>query len=727
MIAAFLVLAFALTAKAQFVVRTEAYDNNRSSANTQETILNTSNVNVAGFGKLFSRPLDATPYAQPLYVPGLTINGGLHNVVYVATMNNSLYAFDANTGASLWQVNLGTPGSFTWSGGVFTSGILATPVIDPGSGTIYVVALTGGNYHLHALNISSGAEKFNGPVLITGNVGSLAFAPTQHLQRPALALANGNVYVAFGSFADLTVWHGWVMAYSASTLSQTAIYCTTPTATDGAIWMSGGGPVIDSSGNLLYSTGNGLYDGVSNFGDSIVKLSPSLSLLDWFTPDNFSFLQGNDEDLGSSSPLMIPGTNIVVAGGKDGNLYVLNTPLGKEAPGNSQIIQSMNIGSIFSAPAFWNGELYLWSTNLEAYPFNGSSFNLSPVSQGTVLTPASSFAPAVSISANGNTAGTGIVWALGSSTSNNFGSGPAILYAFDAANLAHELWDSNQNASRDGLGFSVKWRQPIVANGDVYVTAAPNSITGTPATLNAYGLLIPPGSAGVATSAVAQFVGTDTATQGRWQGKYGTAGYDIEGLPANLPSNISYTVGSNSSLWQWAYPTSDSRALVVPGDAWGIAACWYTNGASTYRFNTNFTDSSTHQVALYVVDWDSKGRSETIQISDTSGNVLNTQSIKTFVSGEYLVWDVTGNVVFSVTSNTGPNAVVSGIFFDPASGSVTPPPPPPINTTITVQLPSGVTATIPGTVTILPGQNQAITITLTNSASSPSLVVTTAQ
>ena len=304
----------------QVNVWTHRYDNARTGANLAETQLNTSDVNPAQFGKLFSYAVDADIYAQPLVIAGVDIQGkGVHDAVYVATNNNSVYAFDAdnNQGANgqpLWHVNFNGPGvtpipaSDTGAQGNIRTpgpiGIMGTPVIDQTTGTMYLVARTKEtvgstvNYvqRLHALDITSGAEKFSGPVVIQASVagtgydnvgGSVTFNPLMENQRAGLTLANGNVYIAWASYGDTDPYHGWVMAYSASTLQQVGVLCVTPDGERGGIWQSGQPLSVDTSGNLYVATANGDFDGVRNFGESILKLNANLSsVLDWFTPDN---------------------------------------------------------------------------------------------------------------------------------------------------------------------------------------------------------------------------------------------------------------------------------------------------------------------------------------------------------------------------------------------------------------------------------------------------------
>ena len=414
----------------QVNVWTHRYDNARTGANLAETQLNTSTVNATQFGKLFSYAVDADIYAQPLVIRNVVIpSKGTHNVVFVATNNNSVYAFDAdnNQGANaqpLWQVSFNGPGvTPLWASDVGSLnsirtpgpiGIMGTPVIDQATGTMYLVARTketaGGNtfyiQRLHALAITTGAEKFGGPVIIQASVpgsgydsvaGTVTFNPLMENQRAGLALANGNVYIAWASYGDSNPYHGWVIAYNASTLQQVGALCVTPNGARGGIWQSGQPLSIDASGNLYVATGNGDFDGSRNFGESVLKLNPSLSLLDWFAPDNWSTLNTLDLDLGSAGLLLIPGTNKLLAGGKEGRFYLVNeTGLGHTQVGNGQIPQTFQVtsgGNLHGAPAFWNGPsgpwAYVWGEVdfLKAFAFNGSTFNTTPITQSAKKAP----------------------------------------------------------------------------------------------------------------------------------------------------------------------------------------------------------------------------------------------------------------------------------------------------------------------------------------------------
>jgi hypothetical protein len=498
-------------------------DTSRTGQNLQETLLNASTVNVANFGRLFSLPVDGNIFAQPLYVPGLTIGGETHNVVYVATAQNSVFAFDADSGNTtpLWTVNLGTPvpsqdicstdpKACPYTDVIPVIGILATPVIDPVSGTIYVVANTkdtSANYHfkLHALDLTTGAEKFAGPTEITAS----EFTPFTQLCRPGLLLVNGTVYIGFGSVGDFPTWHGFVMGYSASTLQQAAVYNSTPQHNDvggAGIWETGNGLVSDASGDVYAVTGNGNFDvntGGEDYGSAYLKLSGSkLSVLDYFVPYNQEYLnpESYDVDLGSGGPLLIPNTTLLVGTGKDAVLRVVNTAnMGKYNPNQNNNVQNILNATnppVLSSPVYWNSPnfgpvIYLWGQAdwLKAWAFNSqtSQFSTTPVSESTIAGAPYDTA-AVSLSANASASGTGIIWAARPiSGASNPGPTSGILYAFDATNLTNELWDSQQNAARDEVGNWAKFAPPTVVNGKVYLATFSGQLV-------AYGLNPPPSS-----------------------------------------------------------------------------------------------------------------------------------------------------------------------------------------------------------------------------------------
>src|SRR5690349_8810264 len=507
-------------------VTTYHNDNARTGTNAAETILTPGNVTVNQFGKLFSYAVDGDVYAQPLYLPNVTVGTkGVHNVLYVATEYDSVYAFDAdsNSGANaspLWHTSFINPGAgITPVSSTDAScsdispyiGITGTPVIDPSSGTLYVVANTKENgkflQRLHALDVSSGAEKFGGPVVIQATVsgtgqgssaGKVNFDPLRENQRPGLLLANGVVYISWASHCDNEPYHGWVVAYNATTLVRAGFWNSTPNGGAGGVWQSGGALAADSANHVYFATGNGDFDantGGADFGDSILKLSPSIggSPADYFTPYDEASLNASDGDLGSGGVVLLPTQptgsphqNLLVQAGKEGTIYLVNRDnMGKfNASSNDQIVQSVTgaIGTVFCTPAWWNNTVYFGAINdvLKEFVFNPSTglFNTSPHSQAV---PSFGFPGATpSISANGNT--NAILWAIQTDAFKTGGS--AVLHAFDATNLSNELYNSSHNLARDNPGLAVIFAVPTVTNGKVYV--------GTRKQVSVYGLLPPP-------------------------------------------------------------------------------------------------------------------------------------------------------------------------------------------------------------------------------------------
>lgn len=504
--AAFLV---SVSMSAQVSVLMQHNDAARTGANLAETVLNVSNVNVTQFGKLFTRSVDGQMYAQPLVVSNVNIPGkGARNVVFVATMHNSVYAFDADDPAAnspYWSVNLGpsVPSQDTGTGDIQPEiGITATPAVDPSSNTIYVVAKTkeSGSYlhRLHALDLSSGQEKAPGPVLISASVpgngdgnngGVISFNHLVQLNRSALLLLNGRLYVAFGSHGDKSPAHGWILGYDAATLQRTAVFNSTATGWLGTIWQAGQGMAADAAGYLYLITGNGAFNystGGQDLGQSFVKLStPNLTVVDWFTPYNYANLNAVDFDLGASGPLLIPGTNLLVGGGKESVFYLLDrSQLGHfNAGGDTQIVQSFTAGAghIHGSPVYWNGPggpfIYLWSEQdrLKQFRF-GSVFQTTPVATSDMTVPPGMPGGMLAISAAGNAPGSGILWAAHPLGDSNPATVPGILRAFDAADVGTELWNSLENAPRDDVGNFAKFCAPTIANGKVYMATFSNRL-----------------------------------------------------------------------------------------------------------------------------------------------------------------------------------------------------------------------------------------------------------
>jgi uncharacterized protein YjdB len=492
-------------------------DNARTGQNLSETTLTPANVNSTQFGKLFSYPVDGAIYAQPLYAASVTVPGqGVHNVVYVATQHDSVYAFDADgkSSAPLWQVSFINPsaGVNTVSASAVSDdafptgeiGITSTPVIDPVGGTLYVVAYTDENgqyvYRLHALDLTSGAEKFGGPAVIQASVsgtgisssqGQVAFDPMQHLQRPGLLLFNGSVYIGFGSHGDTPPWHGWLLAYDATTLHHTAVFNVTPNGSSGAIWESGGAPAVDASGSIYVATGNGTFDvdvGGQEYGDSVLKLDPgTLGVLDWFTPFNEAYLCSQDIDLGSGGVMLLPDQpgphpHLLLVSGKEGRIYVLDRDnLGGFVALDAQIPQELfgALVSNFSTPAYWQGNVYFvaFDDRLKMFTLTNGVLSTLPVALSPEYFGYAGATP--SISANGSS--NAILWMV--HTGNVVSGGPAGLYVYQAANVSIELYNSTQVPSRDTLGPATKFTVPTVINGKVYV--------GTATELDVLGLLSP--------------------------------------------------------------------------------------------------------------------------------------------------------------------------------------------------------------------------------------------
>ncbi|MBI3665737.1 MAG: PQQ-binding-like beta-propeller repeat protein [Acidobacteria bacterium] len=496
MLIAFFLLCVA-PALSQVNVLTANYGNRRTNANLNETILNTANVNPRSFGKLFSLPVDGQIYAQPLYVQNVDMAGkGVHNVVYVATMRNTVYAFDADApGGSLWRVNVGPPvpsSDYNFDDILPDVGILSTPVIDLNTKTIYLVANTVENgkyfYRLHALDIRTGQEKFGGPAEIQASVpgtsidsqdGVLTFNAFQHLQRPGLLLVNNTVYIAFGSHADTAPFHGWLLGYNAANVQQQVYaFTTTPNTGGGSIWQSGHGPAADEQGNIYVVTGNGYYDGSSEWGETFLRLTAGagLTVADWFTPDNWTNLNDVDNDLGSCGPVLAGG-GFILSAAKDGKIYLVDRGgMGHFQPGNGQIVQSFmaaSAGWIFNL-AYWeyaNGPIvYIRGFNdtLKAFRMTSGRLETTPFSQ--ISTGGGLPFDGMALSASGNAADSGILWLTTFVSGDRSGKG--ILRAYAAADISKELWNSEMNGVRDSYGNLAKFAAPTVANGKVYVPTA---------------------------------------------------------------------------------------------------------------------------------------------------------------------------------------------------------------------------------------------------------------
>jgi hypothetical protein len=482
--------------------------------------------------------VDGEIYGQPLIMTNVPLRtGGTHTLAIVATVNDSVYAFDADdaaVGLPYWQVsflrsNAVAPTSDDMTGACggeyldFSGkiGIVSTPVIDPKQGTIYVLARTKENgtefvQRLHALDVRTGAERPASPVVIKaacpghghGHVGGVVnFDPQRENQRPGLALVNGIVYIAWASHCDWGPYHGWLIGYDATTLQQAVVYNTTPEGANGGIWMSGQAPAADAQGNLFICVGNGTVGTRENRrdpinrGESFLKLTrqgASMKVSSWFTPCDWQHLEDTDNDFGCSGTMLIPGRSLAVCGSKDGKLFVADCDqMGGLSGSNADtnIVQSFQVrppgssSGLFGSPVWWDGAdgayLYLWFKHdfLRQYKYQPDSRKLGvpEFARSTVSAPGPG--GTLSISANGNKAGTGILWATHPVACDaNHNVCPAILRAFNAENVAEEFWNSNQVKPRDEAGNFAKFVPPTVANGKVYLATFSNR-------LNVYGLL----------------------------------------------------------------------------------------------------------------------------------------------------------------------------------------------------------------------------------------------
>ena len=482
-------------------VLTGNYDNQRTNANLQETILTPVNVNAASFGKVGSFPVDGQIYAQPLYAAGVQVTGlGSRNVVYIATMHNSVYAIDADAPQSsvpLWHVNLGpsVPSTLLNFSDILPEiGILSTPVIDLGKQVIYVVSDTLENqypvFRIHALSLADGHEMFSGPAVITATVpgngaasyfGAVTLDPLLHLQRPALALANGVVYASFGSHGDGGSYHGWILGYNAANLqSRVSVINLSPQGAGASVWQSGRGPAIDGNGNLYVATANGDFDGASSYGESVLKLSSDLKVQDYYTPDNWATLNDNDFDLGSSGVILVPDTNEVLTGSKAGLLYAITGAMGHVGPANTSAVQSVKVNQwgLYDF-ALWNNPrgpiVYVAEPydSLKAFQLVGGRIQETVQAENDPIVP--SMYAGLAVSANGGVEGTGIVWETTGDYSNRLI--PGILHAMDASDISKELWNSTMVPDRDALGRFAKFAAPTVANGRVYAPTFSNALT----------------------------------------------------------------------------------------------------------------------------------------------------------------------------------------------------------------------------------------------------------
>ena len=681
---------------AQVAITTYHNDVSRTGANLGETVLNSSNVNSTSFGKVFSRAVDGQIYAQPLYLPNVQIPGqGTHNVIYVCTEHNSVYAFDADSprlATPLWKINLGTS---VLSANINVTrdllpevGITGSPVIDSSSGTLYVVAETYENsqavFRLHALDVTTGAEKFNGPVVIQGSVagvgvgsvgGMLAFNPVIHWQRPGLLLSNGNVYIGFGGHEDQEPYHGWLFAYSAATLQRVAIRCLSPDSSASGVWQGGVGLAADSSGYIYTQAGQGPFDantGGRDFGDSVLKLAATdLSVVDSFTPSNQALLDSTDADFGSSGPVLIPGSTLGVSTGKDGKVVVWNRANLGQYHNTDHVVQewqgtqslaATGAGGFFAGNLFYNSTLFVWGRKdtLKAYAFNGSTFNTTPITGTIVLPDGYSNEPAMSLSSNGTVPGSPILWAAYSANGGADGNAYAgMLRAFDASNVSRELWNSNQVPNRDSSGSWAKWSPPTIVTGHVYLATFDGS-------LNVYGLLAPPGS-GLLTGSSDASTSVNLTSEGGIDWEHWGDG-SLNRKAGVTPQLTNYTVVGSGAPQSY---NNDVRAIAWSDGTPTSASTNNHNGVYLTGTGRGFTitapaDTMTRTLTVHVGGWNSAG-TLTAHLSDASAADFQNTTVAApgqFSQNYTLTYKAAGagqilTVTWKMTSGTG-NIALSG-------------------------------------------------------------------
>jgi hypothetical protein len=501
-------------------VLTYQYDQARTGQNLTESLLTPATVNFAVFGRTSFLSTDGKVDAQPLYLSGVNISGSVHNVLYVATEHDSVYAFDSPSGAKLWQVSLLGAGETTseavYGCGQVTPeiGITSTPVIDRSrgpNGAIYVVAMSrtasGTYFHrLHALDVTTGGELFGGPRLVQASYpgtgagssgGVVPFSPKQYEERAALLMVNGRLILSWTSHCDADPYTGWIMAYDPATLAQTSVLNVTPNGSRGAVWMAGAGPAADAAGNVYLLDGNGTFDTTldaggfpshRNFGNAFLKISTAgaLAVADYFATTNTVTQSNGDIDLGSGGVLLLPdmpdGTGRVrhlgVGAGKDAHIYVVDRDaMGKWNASANQVYQDIAGalgGGVFTKPAYFGGTIYYGASGdaIKAFPIAAARVSTSPSSRTARTFTYPGATPSISAAGTTNP----ILWAVSNTN-------PATLYAFDARDLSRELYNSAQAGSRDSFGAGNKFIAPMVANGRVYV--------GTGTGVAVFGSLVP--------------------------------------------------------------------------------------------------------------------------------------------------------------------------------------------------------------------------------------------
>lgn len=686
---------------AQVNVTTYHNDIGRTGQNLNETILNTSNVNPTQFGKLFSQPVDGQIYTQPLYLSGITVNGAMHNVAFVATENDSVYAFDADTngGANsnpLWQASMlsaahGAAADATTVPSTTVGydiqpqiGITSTPVIDPSTGTLYVVSASIENgsavQRLHALDVTTGLEKFGGPIVITASVpgtgngsvnGTLTFDPLWENQRAGLLLLNGIIWIGFASHGDNGPWHGWIIGYNAATLQQTGAFCVSRNGTGGGVWMSGEGlpadqldPINKPFGRMFIPTGNGDYTATTpytnsmDYGDSHLDLDLTdgvPTVTDEFTTNQQATLDDEDLDVASGGLMILPTQttgsypHLAVQAGKIGTLYLLNRDnLGGYNSTADQVVQEQadaagNAG-VWSTPAYWNGNVYYWGQfdYLKSFALVDGLLSTAPTESSEEYkypgaTP--------SISANGTSQG--IVWSV--ETDAYLNPGPSILMAHSASNVATTLYSSDTNTARDSAGNAVKFAVPTVVNGKVYVSTASE--------VDIYGLL-----AGVTQTSIPVIApSSETYT--------GTLNVAITDSTPN--ASIYYTTNgdsatTSSTLYTGPITVNTTETVNTIATASGLLTSAQTSAT--------YTNLSQTLAVSFSLPTGTYGTAQTLTLSDTNSNA----TIYYTTDGST---PTTSSAVYSGPLTIGATETVSAIAVAPSLGTS-----PVISNTYTIDL-----------------------------------------
>ena len=765
------ILMVAWPAHAQVSITTNRYDGARTGANLSETQLTVSNVNVSRFGKLYSYPVDGSVYAQPLYVPGVIIGGTARNVLYVATMNDKVYAFDADgASAPLWMRDFTSPPSVTPvpitdivaanKNIVGNVGIQSTPVIDLSTNTIYLLARTkeSGAYvqRLHALDIATGASRPGSPVTITGSVPGTApdstlgpsgrivsFNPKMQSQRTALALTNGVVLIAWAAHEDALPYHGWIMGYDAATLAQVGVFCVSPDGYAGGIWQGGRAPTIDAAGNAYFATGNGDWNGTRNFGNSLLKFGVSrsgLALLDYFTPGNYQDLNARDDDLSGSGFTLLPDTNRLLGGGKAGTLYLLDAAnLGRMVANDTQIPQRIGVqgGHVMGGAVFWNSGglgpmVYNWSEDdvLKMYRLSDGRLVLPPYAQGQIASPGHP-GGSLTVSANGSASGTGIIWSsMPTNLDGIHGLVPGVVRAFNAETL-NEIWNSEQNPSRDRAGTLMKFVPPVVVNGKVYMPSHDNAVS-------VYGVLPTPDPGPGTTGTISiDFVGSNPVPMDNsetagvvparfWNAAFGATRTSPLPLMDASGASTSASVTWSAPSGTWALPITDQ-----PGNFRMMRGYLDTGTTSRTTVSVTGLPQGTYDVYVYADGANSyeRGAAYTISgpgitttrielIDGASTNFSGTFTEASGSYGNYVRFSIAAASFTIEATTTTPvdgnrRAPVNGIQIVPTS---TPQPPPdfmlgasPHRQTVT----QGGTATYTVTVSTVNGFNGTVTLSAT--------------